>query len=74
MSGSVVAKNDALYQLRTERRWSQMTVAHMAKIPISTYQLIEQGKQEGKPSTWAKLQKLYDIPDKMMWQIIKQSM
>lgn len=74
MSRSVVAKNNALYQLRTARRWSQMTVAHTAQIPIATYQLIEQGKQEGKPSTWAKIQKLYNIPDDKMWAIIKQSM
>lgn len=74
MSGSVVAKNRSLYKLRIDRRWSQMTVAATAKIPISTYQLIEQGKNEGKPSTWAKIQKLYNIPDDKMWAIIKQSM
>lgn len=73
MSGSVVAKNRSLYKLRVDRRWSQMTVAATAKIPISTYQLIEQGKNEGKPSTWLKLQKLYGIPDEEMWKIIKQS-
>lgn len=71
---SVVAKNSALYQLRTSRKWSQIIVAHTAGIPISTYQLMEQGKQEGKPSTWLKIQKLYNIPDEKMWQIIKQSM
>lgn len=71
---SVVAKNNALYQLRTARRWSQADVVKKAGIPISTYQLIEQGKNEGKPSTWIKLQKLYNIPDEKMWQIIKQSL
>lgn len=71
---SVVAKNNALYQLRVNRRWSQATVTQKAGIPISTYQLIEQGKNEGKPSTWLKIQKLYNIPDEKMWQIIKQSL
>ena len=33
-----------------------------------------EGKNEGKPSTWAKIQKLYNIPDDKMWAIIKQSM
>lgn len=74
MSGSVVAKNNALYRLRVDRRWSQSDVVARSGIPISTYQLIEQGKQEGKPSTWLKLQKLYNIPDEKMWKIIKQSM
>ena len=71
---SVVAKNNALYQLRITRRWSQADVVKKAGIPISTYQLIEQGKNEGKPSTWLKIQNLYKIPDEKMWQIIKQSL
>lgn len=70
----VIAKNKKLYMLRINRRWTQEDAAQRLGIPLATYQLIEQGKQAGKASAWAKIQKVYNIPDADMWEIIKESL
>ena len=70
----VTAKNAKLYALRVSNRWSQVTAAERLGIPLASYKLIEQGKQEGKPRTWLKVQKLYNIPDADMWELIKGSL
>lgn len=70
----VIAKNKALYSLRVSKRWSQVTAAEQLGIPLASYKLIEQGKQEGKPRTWLKIQKAYNVPDADMWELIKGSL
>lgn len=70
----VIAKNKGLYMLRVKRCWSQEAAAERLGIPLASYKLIEQGKQEGKPRTWLKVQKTYNIPDEDMWTLIKGSL
>ncbi len=70
---SVIAKNLDLFNLRKVRGWDQTDVAMKLGIPLLTYARIEQGKSRGKTDVWLAIQKLYDIPDSKMWQIVKKS-
>lgn len=70
----VIAKNAKLYALRVNKHWSQEVAAQRLGIPLASYKLIEQGKQEGKPRTWLKIQKVYNISDADMWELIKGSL
>lgn len=67
------AKNKSLLQLRLDKGWSQEVAAKELEIPIISYQKMEQGKMQGKPAAWLRVQHVYKIADKDMWKIVKQS-
>lgn len=69
-----IAKNKRLYMLRVNNKWTQAEAATQLDIPLATYKLMEQGKQEGKPRTWLKVQKVYNVHDADMWELIKGSL
>lgn len=69
--GAVIAKNIKLFNLRKSRGWTQKQAADKLRIPINVYARIEQGVTPGKVDVWSKIQMLYEIPDKDMWNLIK---
>lgn len=72
--GALIAKNKKLYILRNEAGLSQIECAYKLGIPTNQYAAIEQGKTRGKVNVWSNIQKLFNVPDADMWDLIKGSM
>ena len=71
--GAVIAKNLKLFTLRKAAGLTQIETAQKLGIPVNLYAAVEQGKSNGKTSLWADIQKLFDVPDEDMWELIKGS-
>lgn len=72
--GAVKATNLQLFTLRKAAGLSQIETAQKLGIPVNLYAAIERGESNGKTAVWDRIQKLFEVPDENMWQLIKGSM
>jgi transcriptional regulator with XRE-family HTH domain len=72
--GAVKATNLKLFTLRKAAGLSQIETAQKLEIPVNLYAAIERGESNGKTAVWDKIQKLFNVPDEEMWQLIRGSM
>lgn len=59
-----------LVKLRLKKGLVQEEVAKMMGITVASYCIIETGKGPGTVKNWNKIQKIFEIPNEKMWDLI----
>ena len=55
---------------RTAKGLSQKQMADLLNLSPIAYNMIEMQKINGKIATWQQIQRILDIPDNKMWEIV----
>lgn len=63
-----------LKEIRKAWKLTQTQVAQRMGCTCTAYFLIESGQHGGKLTQWVKLQNALQIPDKDMWELIKEGL
>lgn len=66
-----MSKNLKLKLKRIEQGMTQKDIAEKLQISIPAYSLIESGKRKGSLEFWENVQKVLNIDNNEMWEVIR---